>query len=318
MRRESIGIDVSKSLLDCYSTRSASWRQFENCGAGIKKLLTWVESESAEIVCLEATGAYSRKLLRVLQEAGISFLVVNPKRLRDFARGLGKLAKTDKLDAQVIAFYGEKSDAKPSELRSVEEEELKDLCTRRQQISLMIVQEQNRLKAAPKQTASSIRETIKFLNAQLRKLGMLIEEKLKETASLTERVSLLRSVKGIGPVTSAILVSCLPELGKLNKRQIASLCGLAPFNHESGTLRGQRTIFGGRTVVRSALYMATLTAVRFNPVFREVYQRLLTAGKKKKVALTACARKMVIVLNAIIRDGIPFRAVYAASAALTS
>lgn len=170
----------------------------------------------------------------------------------------------------------------------------------------MIVQEQNRLKVAEKNTAPSIRETIRFLNSQLQKLGKLIEEKLKETTSLSERASLLRSVKGVGPMTCAILVSCLPELGKLGKRQVASLCGLAPFNHDSGTFRGQQSIFGGRATVRSALYMAVLTAVRFNPVFREVYQRLLAAGKKKKVALIACARKLVIVLNAIVRDGRPW------------
>lgn len=307
MKRESIGIDVSKSLLDAYSGRSEKWEQFINDSDGIKKLLKWIKSEGADIVCLEATGAYSRRLVRMLEEKGISFLVVNPKRLRDFARGLGKLAKTDKLDAQVIAFYGEKSDDEPTTLRSKEEEELKDLCTRRQQVSAMIVQEQNRLKVAEKNTAPSIRETIKFLNSQLQKLAKLIEEKLKASTSLSERASLLCSVKGIGPVTCAILVSCLPELGKIGKRQVASLCGLAPFNHDSGTFRGQQRIFGGRTTVRSALYMATLTAVRFNPVFREAYQRLLAAGKKKKVALIACARKLVIVLNAIVRDGIAWK-----------
>jgi transposase len=307
MKRESIGIDVSKSLLDAYSAKTEKWEQFSNDSLGIKKLLKWVKSEEVRIVCLEATGAYSRKLVRALEENAISFLVVNPKRLRDFARGLGKLAKTDRLDARVIAFYGEKSDDEPSSLRSTEEEELKDLCTRRQQVSAMIVQEQNRLKVAEKNTAPSIRETIKFLNSQLKKLATLIEEKLKETASLSERALLLRSVKGIGPVTCAILVSCLPELGRLGKRQIAALCGLAPFNHDSGTFRGQQRIFGGRTIVRSALYMATLTAVRFNPVFRAAYQRLLAGGKKKKVALIACARKLVIILNAIIRDGVAWK-----------
>lgn len=306
MKRESIGIDVSKALLDVYSTKSEKSEQFTNDSIGIKKLLRWVKSEGVEIVCLEATGAYSRKLVRALESAAISFLVVNPKRLRDFARGLGKLAKTDKLDARVIAFYGEKSDDEGTSLRSKEEEELKELCTRRQQVSEMLVQEQNRLSVAEKNTAPSIRETIKFLSSQLKKLGALIEEKLKQTESFSHRASLLCSVKGIGPVTCAILVSCLPELGKLGKREVASLCGLAPFNHDSGTFRGVQRIFGGRTIVRSALYMATLTAVRYNPALRTVYQRLLAVGKKKKVALIACARKLVIILNAIVRDAVPW------------
>lgn len=306
MKRESIGIDVSKDVLDAYSAKSEKHEQFSNDIVGVKKLLKWIKSEEAQIVCLEATGSYSRKLVRALEASAVSFLVVNPKRLRDFARGLGKLAKTDKLDARVIAIYGEKSDDEPTTLRSKEEEELKDLCTRRQQVSAMIVQEQNRLKVAEKNTAPSIRETIRFLNSQLHKLAKLIEAKLKESTSLSERATLLRSVKGVGPVTCAILVSCLPELGKLGKRQVASLCGLAPFNHDSGTFRGQQSIFGGRTAVRSALYMATLSTTRFNPVFREAYQRLLAAGKKKKVALIACARKLIIVLNAMLRDQNPW------------
>lgn len=307
MKRESIGVDVSKSLLDVYSTKSESWEQFSNDVVGIQKLLKWVAKEEVDVVCLEATGAYSRKVLRSLSANKIDFIIVNPKRLRDFARGLGKLAKTDKLDARVIAFYGEKSDDAPSSLPSVEEDELKQLCTRRQQVAEMIVQEKNRLKVAEKHVVSSIRETVKFLNLQLQKLSKQIEEKLEETKSLSHRSSLLRSVKGIGPVTCAILVSCLPELGKLGKRQVASLCGLAPFNHDSGTFHGQQRIFGGRTVVRSALYMATLTAARYNPVFRQTYQRLLAAGKKKKVALVACARKLVITLNAIVRNNEQFR-----------
>lgn len=303
MGRESIGIDVSKSTLDAYSTTSESWQQFANDRVGIKQLLKWIKQEVVEIICLEATGAYSRLLLRSLEKQGLSFLIVNPKRLRDFARGLGKLAKTDKLDARVIAFYGEKSDDQPSHLISEEEEELKDLCARRQQISLMFVQEQNRLKVAAAHTKSSIRETMRFLNAQLKKLSALIEEKLKQTGSFTERAKLLRSVKGVGPVTCAILLSCLPELGKLNKREVAALCGLAPFNYDSGTFKGQQRIFGGRTVVRTALYMATLSAVQHNPTFKTVYRRLMVAGKKRKVALTACARKMVVILNAMLRNG---------------
>lgn len=302
MERKSIGIDVSKDKLDTYSTKSKEWGIYENQTKGINKLIKYIKQEAVEIVVLEATGCYARQAIRSLDEAGIKLLIVNPRQLRNFARGLGKLAKTDKLDAQVIALYGEKSDDQPSKIPSKDEEGLKDLCSRRQQLAGMLTQEQNRLKQAPKELKNNIKATIRFLQEQIKSLAKMIEQKINSKEEFAIKASKLTAIKGIGPVVASTLISSLPELGQLNKRQIVALVGLAPFNRDSGKSKGQKSIFGGRTIVRNALYMATLSIVRYDQRFKEKYQFLVSSGKKKKVALIACARKLLISLNSMIRD----------------
>lgn len=303
MARKSIGIDVSKKTLDVYFSSASEWDKYDNAKAGIKLLLKRISKEQPEIVVLEATGAYSRELIAALQGADIAFIVVNPRRLRDFARGLGILAKSDKLDARVIAKYGEKSDDQPKAPATTEEQTLKDLCTRRLQLIDMRTQEKNRLSQMPVKLRKSIKNIIKILQKEINKIDATIGEHVANTPQLSDKAAKLHSAKGISTVTSSVLMAFLPELGKLNKKQIAALAGLAPFAHESGNFKGQRSIYGGRTIVRSALYMATLSAIRFDKSIKENYQRLVAAGKNKKVALIACARKLLISLNAMLRDG---------------
>jgi transposase len=224
------------------------------------------------------------------------------------------LAKSDKIDARVIAIYGEKSDEQPKAPPTKDEQDLKELCTRRQQLVEMITQERNRLMQAVVILRPSIRAILNSLQAQLERINEQIAGKLQGCESFAFKAEQLQAVKGIGPVATGVLLSFLPELGKLNKRQIAALAGLAPIVHESGKFKGQRTIYGGRAAVRSALYMCTLSVIRYHEPFKQMYRRLLAAGKKKKVALVACARKLLISLNAMIRDGSSWHAAPASDA----
>lgn len=301
-RDKSIGIDPSKAKLDLYCTSTQEHSSFENSGKGIKKLLRYVKEVSPDIVTIETTSKLHRKVTRALAEAGIAVLLAQPKRVRDFAKGLGIIAKTDPLDARCIALYGQKSDLAPSTLLSTEEELLKDIVARRQQLVDSIGDEKNRLSSTVKELQTSCKRAIKFLEQEVKKVDALIESQLKKCKGAQQKFDILVSAKGVGPVVAATLIACLPELGTLTKREVASLCGLAPFNHDSGTMRGKRSIYGGRSSVRSALYMAALAASRFDPVMSRKYKALLKKGKPKKVALTAISRKIVVKLNAMIRE----------------
>jgi transposase len=305
--RKSIGIDVSKEVLDCCDAKSGECFQEKHTPAGMARLIKRLRKVKPEIVVLEATGSLHRTLSEVLHKAGFAVLIANPKRIRDFAKGLGILAKTDPLDARAIALYGERSDAPPSQFLSPEERLLKDLCTRREQLVDMIRSEKNRMSSAPELVKGDIREVLQMLTTRCKQLEIRIKEHLGKCEVLSEKAALLLSAKGVGSVVAATLLSNLPELGTLGKRQVASLCGVAPFNHDSGKRSGRRSIYGGRTVVRSALYMAVLSAVRFDPQLKRTYQRLLAKNKCKKVAMVACMRKLAITLNAIIRDGKPWQ-----------
>lgn len=301
--RTSIGIDVSKDNLDVYNGTTKKTYQVGNLKSGINKIIKDAKRTRIDVVVYESTGAYGRLLGQELQVAGIEVIVVNPKRARDFARGLGLLAKTDKIDAKMLATYGEKSDAEVTKLPTKEEQMLMELCTRRQQLVKALVQEQNRIKVASSMIQVLIQKSLQTLAEQIEEIEDLIIKHIEKYQNLKKKWELLTSAKGVGLVVASILISYLPELGRLSKRQIASLCGVAPFNCDSGKFRGSRSIYGGRSIVRCGLYIATLSAIRWDPKFISYYQGLLKRGKAKKVAIVACMRKLIISLNAMLHNG---------------
>lgn len=301
-REKSIGIDVSKAKLDVYCTGDGEEKSFENSTRGIRELKKFCSKHCPEIIAVESTGKYHREVSRTLSESGFSVLVAQPKRVRDFAKGLGFLAKTDSIDARCIALYGQKSELPPVEPVSKEQELLKDMVSRRQQLVEDLAREKTRLSSTPKQLQASLKRVIGFLQKEIKKTNSLIESQLEKCDGAQHKCLILCSAKGVGKIVAATLLACLPEIGTLSKRQVASLCGLAPFNHDSGGFQGKRSIFGGRATVRSALYMAALSAIRFDAAFALIYQKLLKKGKPKKIALTAIMRKLIVKLNAMVKN----------------
>lgn len=305
--RKSIGIDVGKKeLFYCYRNKDLEGMT-TNDKEGRKVLIRWIKGQDAEIVVFENTGIYHRDLMDDLVELEIPFLVADSRKVKDFAKGLGKLAKTDKLDAKVISWYGEVSEEKPTNINSKIQRALRDLCTRRAQLMECRIKDKCRqtelIKSAPKEIVLSISRMLKILKKELATIDKAILDLISTDDSLQKKKESIESIKGVGELTAAIIVATLPELGNLNKREIASLCGVAPFDNSSGQFKGKKRIYGGRTIVRTSLYMATLSATRFNPPMKSMYDRLLNNGKLKKVAQTACMRKLIITLNAMIRDG---------------
>ncbi|MBN3837737.1 IS110 family transposase [Burkholderia sp. Ac-20344] len=298
-----VGIDVAKDSVEvCCS--DASTHSFENTEAGQAKLQRWLRRKSVALVILEATGGYERACAVALAGAGLPVSVINPRQARDFARAMGRLAKTDRLDARALAEFAAVLHAQghqPRPLASEEQRELVALVTRRRQLVAMLVSERQRLAVAHERARASIEAMIEALLSQLADIDNDVQHVLQERYA--DLSALLQSVKGVGPTTASTLIAELPELGHLTRKQITSLAGLAPINRDSGTLRGQRHIFGGRASVRRVLYVAALVATRFNPLIRACYLRLVAAGKPKKVALVACMRKLLITLNAIARTG---------------
>ena len=256
------------------------------------------------LVVLEATGGLETFLVGELAGAQLPVVVVNPRQVRDFAKAVGKLAKTDALDAQVLAHFGEatKPDLRP--LPDDSTRELQALLARRRQVVEMVTAEKNRCRTATQRLQPQIQEHIRYMEKQLKELEQGLSELLSSSPVWRTKEKLLGSVPGVGPVLTVTLLAGLPELGRLDRREIASLVGVAPFNRDSGTLRGKRTVWGGRSSVRATLYMATLAATRYNSVMRAFYQRLLEAGKPKKVALTACMRKLLTILNAMLKHNL--------------
>lgn len=302
-----IGVDVSKDWLDVAVRPTAeSWRSANDDG-GIAECATRIEAIKPVLVVLEASGGYQSPMVAELATRGVPVAVVNPRQVRDFAKALGQLAKTDALDAAVLARF---ADAVRPEARAIPEEstrELEALVTRRRQIIEMLVAEQNRLGRAERGVKPRIKKHIVWLKTQLFDLDKDIGQTLRQSSVWREKEDLLRSVPGVGPVLAATLLSELPELGKLTRKEVAALVGVAPLNNDSGRKEGKRQIWGGRPTVRAALYMATLAAVtRHNPVLNAFYRRLLASGKAKKVALIACMRKLLVTLNAILRDRSPW------------
>jgi transposase len=256
---------------------------------------------------LEATGGLEVPLASALAVAGIPVAVVNPRQVRDFAKATGRLAKTDAIDAQTLARFAEAVRPAPRPLPDEAAQAFSALLTRRRQLIEMLVAEQNRMQRAPRPIQQQIQAHVTWLKQQLAALDEDLTHRIQSTPIWREQEDLLRSVPGIGPVVSRTLLAELPELGTLTHKQIAALVGVAPLNRDSGTLRGRRTTWGGRAVVRAALYMSTLVATKHNPVIKVFYQRLRAAGKAPKVALVACMRKLVTILNAIVKHRTPWR-----------
>ncbi len=302
-----IGIDVSKAGLDVAWLPSGEYRQFDNTPKGIAKVIRRLRSLALDRIVVEATGGYEAKLVEALAEAGLPVCRVNPGRVRRFAQGMNWLAKTDKIDAKVLAQFGEKAQPRLLQLPTEAEKRLSALVKRRQQVVEMLVAEQNRLELAEKQVLASITDTLQFLQKQLADLDAQIHDQIDQDPDLKKKQELLKSVPGVGQVLSATLISHMPELGSCNRKEIAALGGLAPYSHDSGRYRGRRMIRGGRPFVRKVLYMATVAAIRFNPLIKAMYGRLMEAGKRVKVALVACMRKRLTILNAILHTHSPWQ-----------
>lgn len=303
-----IGIDVAKDRLDAHVRPGGEAFAVARDGEGVAALVERLKESGPQLIVLEATGGFEQVVAAGLAGAGLPVVVVNPRQIRDFARALGRLAKTDRIDAEVIALFAERVRPELRPLPDDQARELDELVTRRRQVIEMMVAEGNR---ARRLTSRRLQKRIAHHQAVLQKELTEIERELDDTIRKSpiwrETEDLLKSVPGIGNATARTLIAELPELGTLDRRKIAALVGLAPFNRDSGTLRGRRMIAGGRAPVRAVLYMAALVASRRNPLIRAFYQRLLAAGKPKKLALTACMRKLLTILNAIVRDRTPWQ-----------
>lgn len=302
-----VGIDVSKDRLDVAVLGERQEKQMSNTQKGIAELVQWMQELQPELIVVEATGGYQRAVVEALFHAGISVAVVNPARVRQFARACGLLAKTDKLDAQVLAVFGQRVQPKPYTGKSEAEKHLGALLVRRRQLEEMLKAEQNRLRTTSPSLKNSVEQVIVCLKEQKKLLDEQIQQFLQEQQAWQEQTESLGSAPGVGLVTTATLLAELPELGKMDRKKIAALVGVAPMNYDSGKKRGYRKTKGGRTNVRSVLYMSTLVATRYNPLIQTQYQQMLKRGKEKKVALTACMRKFLTILNAMLRDQQPFR-----------
>lgn len=299
-----VGIDVSKDRLDVAVLPQEAVVAFDNDQAGLEQLVAHLQPLAVQLIVLEATGSYELAAVAALASSDLPVRVVNPTHVRNFARANGQLAKTDKLDALIIARYAESVKPALRPLAGPQAQELKALTTRRQQLLGIIVQERNRLRLAPPMVAPSVSASIEFHKKQLDELDKDIDRFIRNSPVWAEQDDLLQSTIGVGRVVSATLLAELPELGQLNRREISALVGVAPFNRDSGRFRGRRCIWGGRAHVRAVLYMAAVVASRRNPLIAAFYQRLLAAGKQKKVALVACMRKLLVMLNAMLRDGV--------------
>ena len=292
-----VGIDVSKDCLDVAVRPTGEAWQVSHDSRGISGLVERLGELAPQLVVLEATGGMEMALAGELAASKLAIAVVNPRHVRDFARAAGKLAKTDALDAQVLAHFAEAMRPACRPLPDAASQELRALVARRRQLVEMITAEKNRLRTAAPRIRPKVKEHIRWLEGSLVDLDRDMEDFMRSSPMWRDKDQLLRSTPGVGPVVSMTLLSDLPELGALNRGEIAALVGVAPFNRDSGALRGKRTVWGGRRQVRAALYMAALVATRYNPVLRDFYQRLCEAGKPKKVALTACMRKLLTILN---------------------
>lgn len=305
------GIDVSKNHWDAVVYGKKRVYHFDANQSGCQQLMALLIEQGVTHVCLEATGGWERPLVAAIHEQGLLVSVVNPRQVRDFARAQGQLAKTDNLDARLIAGFAAMMQPAPHEKPSENQEKLRALRARRRQVSDTLVQEKNRLVTGRDQDAQrSIEEAIDFYKKQLESLDAQIKQLIQTDFEFQQRLSLLVSVPGVGVTTAAALMADLPELGTLNRREAARLAGLAPINRDSGTLRGKRMIGGGRSTVRQGLYMATLVATKHNPVIRQFYQQLIGRGKAKMTALTACMRKLLLILNAILKENKPWNSTH--------
>ncbi len=301
-----VGIDVSKAWLDIAVYNTDEVVRVSNEEKGIASLVKRLKKLKPALIVVEPTGGFEMLMVAELSHAFLPVVVVNAKRVRDFARATGQIAKTDKLDAKVLAHFAAAIRPALRNLKNEEEEQLTALLTRRKQILDMLTVEKNRLVTVRAKMRKDLEVHIQWLSNNLKELDKEIEDFVKGSPAWKEKDDLLQSVPGVGRVTSATLLGMLPELGKLNRQQIAALVGVAPVNKDSGRKQGRRRVYGGRADVRSVLYMAALAAKKYNPVIRTFYERLLKQGKEKKVALTACMRKLLVILNAMLRSNQPW------------
>jgi transposase len=304
-----VGIDISKDSLDVHVLPGDFRKTYPYEKKAVKALIKQLKQIAPQLIVMEATGGYETSIAVQLADAGLNAAIVNPRQIRDYARAIGKLAKTDTIDAYVIARFAQ--DVKP-EVRiqiTVKERELKDLVARRQQLIDMRTAEKNRLsRAHTPQVIKGIRKIILTLNAQIKAIDKELKNEIKNNPAWDTKIALITSVPGIGPTTAQVLLFCLPELGTLNRQQIAALVGVAPLNRDSGSMRGKRTIAGGRAQVRKALHMPILSAVtQWNPRLIAFYNRLIANGKTHKTALTACMRKLLVMLNTMVKNNSAYR-----------
>ncbi len=304
-----VGIDVSKERLDVCLMPGSETLVVSNDQPGIESLLGRLRQSPPKLVVLEASGRYERPVAAALAASGIVLAVVNPRQARDFAKATGRLAKTDRIDAEILARFAVAVGPRPSVLPDEEAQALQAILTRRRQLVEMLTAENNRLGMASNSSATvakRIRAHIKWLQKELERTDGELDAAVEASTLWKENEALLRSVPGVGPVLARTLLAELPELGTISPKRLSALVGVAPFNRDSGTFQGKRQVWGGRSPVRAVLYMAALVATRHNPVIREFYERLLASGKPKKVALVACMRKLLSILNAVLRVRAPW------------
>lgn len=298
-----IGIDVSKDKIDVAVRPSGESMVFANTDDGLSLMVEFVRSTDPVLVVLEATGGFERDALRVLTSAQLPAVSINPRQVRDFAKAMGFLAKTDAIDAHVIAWFAEAAKPKIRPVKTPDEEKLDALNARRFQLVEMLTSERNRLGIAPEWIKKDIQGHIKGLEKRLARINRDLDKLIAKNPLWRRKSEIMQSVPGVGPVMARTMLADLLELGTLNRRKISALVGVAPMNRDSGTFKGRRSIWGGRAKVRSVLYMCALTAIKYNPKIKAFYQRLVNAGKTFKVAITACMRKLLIILNTMIKNG---------------
>jgi len=297
-----IGVDVSKDRLDVAVGPSGETIGFANSEDGIALLADFIKPFAPTLVLFEATGGWEMNAVRHLAAQRLPLVVLNPRQVRDFAKATGQLAKTDAIDARILARFGEAVKPEVRPLKPLELQKLEALNTRRRQIVEMLTAEHNRLAGAPAWIRPDIQEHIDILKKRLAAINRDLNRLIRKSPLWREKDKILRSFPGVGPVMASMMIAELPELGTLNRREISALVGVAPLNCDSGTYKGKRRIWGGRAAIRSVLYMCALTAIRHNPVIRNFYERLRHAGKPPKVAITACMRKILVILNAMMRS----------------
>jgi transposase len=303
-----VGIDVSKTMLDVAVVPTGEKWSVSNSAKGVEQVVERLKQLSPMLVVLEASGGLERRAVAMLAGAAIPVVAVNPRQVRDFAKATGRLAKTDAIDAAMLGLFAERIRPELRPIRDADAQELEALVVRRRQVVDMITAEKNRLSAAPpsKRVRTAIGKTIKWLEAQLDEIDSDLDKTVRSSPAWREKEGLMRTVPGVGKVLSRTLLSLVPELGRLGRKQVAALVGVAPMNQDSGAHRGRRRIWGGRAHVRAVLYMSALVAARYNPTIRAFHQRLVAAGKLPKVAIVACMHKLLSILNAMIRSKSPW------------
>lgn len=302
-----VGIDVSKAYLDVAIGANGEFWRAGNDATGIAQTVERLSQLKPQRVIVESTGGLERPIISGLKLEGVSVALVNPQRVREFAKSTGLLAKTDKLDAHLLARFGQAVNPAQTNLPNEHEQRLSALVARRRQLIDIRTAETNRLGSAYKETLPGIEEHLEWLNKRIAELEQQIDQSIQNHPDFKVKNDILRSVPGIGPVASAILIADLPELGQYDRKVVAALVGVAPFNNDSGFRKGRRRVKGGRSSVRTVLYMATISATRYNPIIKSFYEHLLKVGKLKKVAIVACMRKLLTILNAMLRDKKPWQ-----------